>query len=49
MFVDAMVKANDVLKISSYIDEPAEYWKVYYVYFVYSILYSLLASINLVY
>ncbi|KAL0336153.1 UNVERIFIED_CONTAM: hypothetical protein Sradi_4827200 [Sesamum radiatum] len=28
MFVDAMTKANDVLCISSYIDEPAEYWKV---------------------
>ncbi|KAL0357933.1 UNVERIFIED_CONTAM: Deoxynucleoside triphosphate triphosphohydrolase SAMHD1 [Sesamum calycinum] len=27
MFVDAMTKANDVLCISSYIDEPAEYWK----------------------
>ncbi|KAL0334196.1 UNVERIFIED_CONTAM: hypothetical protein Sangu_1575800 [Sesamum angustifolium] len=29
MFVDAMTKANDVLCISSYIDEPAEYWKDY--------------------
>ncbi|KAG9154813.1 hypothetical protein Leryth_020077, partial [Lithospermum erythrorhizon] len=28
MFVDAMVKADSVLKISSYIDEPAEYWKL---------------------
>ncbi|KAL0421358.1 UNVERIFIED_CONTAM: Deoxynucleoside triphosphate triphosphohydrolase SAMHD1 [Sesamum latifolium] len=28
MFVDAMTKANDVLCISSYIDEPAEYWKL---------------------
>ncbi|KAL6567820.1 hypothetical protein OROGR_001488 [Orobanche gracilis] len=28
MFVDAMTKANDVLGISSYIDEPAQYWKL---------------------
>ncbi|KAL3835566.1 hypothetical protein ACJIZ3_010302 [Penstemon smallii] len=28
MFVDAMIKANDVLHISSYIDEPAQYWKL---------------------
>ncbi|KAI3467516.1 hypothetical protein Pfo_024179 [Paulownia fortunei] len=28
MFVDAMTKANDVLRISSYIDEPAQYWKL---------------------
>ncbi|GFQ05927.1 deoxynucleoside triphosphate triphosphohydrolase samhd1 homolog [Phtheirospermum japonicum] len=27
MLVDAMTKANDVLHISSYIDEPAQYWK----------------------
>lgn len=28
MFVDAMTKANDALQISSYIQEPAQYWKV---------------------
>ncbi|KAH6826762.1 HD domain-containing metal-dependent phosphohydrolase family protein [Perilla frutescens var. hirtella] len=28
MVVDAMTKANDVLQISSYIDEPAQYWKL---------------------
>ncbi|PIN13017.1 Metal-dependent phosphohydrolase [Handroanthus impetiginosus] len=28
MFVDAMTRANDVLQISSYIDEPAQYWKL---------------------
>ncbi|XP_057774593.1 uncharacterized protein LOC130993640 isoform X2 [Salvia miltiorrhiza] len=28
MLVDAMTKANDVLQISSYIDEPAQYWKL---------------------
>ncbi|KAK6139217.1 hypothetical protein DH2020_027037 [Rehmannia glutinosa] len=28
MFVDAITKANDVLHISSYIDEPAQYWKL---------------------
>ncbi|XP_073132011.1 uncharacterized protein [Henckelia pumila] len=28
MFVDALTKANDILRISSYIDEPAVYWKL---------------------
>ncbi|XP_047962298.1 deoxynucleoside triphosphate triphosphohydrolase SAMHD1 homolog isoform X2 [Salvia hispanica] len=28
MLVDAMTKANDVLQISSYINEPAQYWKL---------------------
>lgn len=28
MIADAMVKANDHLGISSYIDNPSEYWKV---------------------
>ncbi|KAG8366142.1 hypothetical protein BUALT_Bualt17G0045200 [Buddleja alternifolia] len=28
MFIDAMTKANDVLHISSYIDDPAQYWKL---------------------
>ncbi|XP_073280450.1 uncharacterized protein [Primulina huaijiensis] len=28
MFVDALTKANDILRISSYIDEPALYWKL---------------------
>lgn len=26
--VDALVKANDYLQISSHIEDPAEYWKV---------------------
>lgn len=29
MIVDAMVKANDYLGISTNIDDPAEYWKVH--------------------
>lgn len=28
MVVDALVKANDYLEISSHIDDPAQYWKV---------------------
>ncbi|KAJ4824721.1 hypothetical protein Tsubulata_045534 [Turnera subulata] len=28
MIVDAMVKANDYLQISSYIQDPSEYWKL---------------------
>ncbi|CAA0814140.1 HD domain-containing metal-dependent phosphohydrolase family protein [Striga hermonthica] len=28
MFVDAMIKANDTLQISAYIDDPAQYWKL---------------------
>ncbi|KAL8519031.1 hypothetical protein ACS0TY_010103 [Phlomoides rotata] len=28
MLIDAMVFANDVLQFSSYIDEPAKYWKL---------------------
>lgn len=28
MVVDAMLKANDYLEISSYIQDPSEYWKV---------------------
>jgi len=28
MLVDALVKANNYLNISSYISDPAEYWKV---------------------
>ncbi|KZV24752.1 hypothetical protein F511_29804 [Dorcoceras hygrometricum] len=28
MFVDALTKANDILRISSYIEEPALYWKL---------------------
>lgn len=28
MIVDALVKANDYLQISSYIQDPSEYWKV---------------------
>lgn len=28
MLVDALTKANDILRISSYIDEPALYWKL---------------------
>ncbi|XP_022851633.1 deoxynucleoside triphosphate triphosphohydrolase SAMHD1 homolog [Olea europaea var. sylvestris] len=28
MFVDAMTKANDYLQIASYIDDPAQYWKL---------------------
>lgn len=28
MFIDAMTKANDYLRISSYIDDPAQYWKL---------------------
>ncbi|XP_073059282.1 uncharacterized protein [Primulina eburnea] len=28
MFVDALTKANDILRISSYIHEPALYWKL---------------------
>lgn len=29
MIVDALVKANDYLEISSHIHEPSEYWKVF--------------------
>lgn len=28
MVVDALLKANDYLKISSFIQDPSEYWKV---------------------
>ncbi|CAI9092901.1 OLC1v1028259C1 [Oldenlandia corymbosa var. corymbosa] len=28
MFVDALVKANDSLQIASYIEDPADYWKL---------------------
>lgn len=36
MVADALVKANDYLEISSFIDDPAQYWKVWetvYYYF----------------
>lgn len=29
MIVDALVKSNDYLQISSYINDPCEYWKVF--------------------
>lgn len=28
MIVDALVEANDYLQISSFIEDPSEYWKV---------------------